>query len=136
MIRYMLDTSFCIDVMRNKNASLLHRFKANSNDMAISTVVLHELLYGAANGENPQRARSKVEEFCTAIAVLDFDDDAAAQSGDIRADLRKKGNMIGAYDLLIAGHARSLGLIVVTSNMGEFSRVEGLRCENWLTEEP
>ena len=66
---------------------------------------------------------------------MNFDGDAAIHAGEIRADLRKRGQMIGGYDLLIAGHARSLGLTVVTSNMGEFTRVDGLRCEDWLAEE-
>jgi tRNA(fMet)-specific endonuclease VapC len=134
MIRYMLDSSFCIDVMRDRTPALRERFKIESEHLAISTVAMYELFYGAANSDNPRIARRSVEEFAARIAVIDFDEDAAGHSGEIRADLRKKGQMIGAYDLLIAGHARSLGLIVVTSNMGEFTRVDGLRCEDWLAE--
>jgi tRNA(fMet)-specific endonuclease VapC len=132
MTRFMLDSSFCIDVMRSKHPALRDRFKSSENDKAISTIVLHELFYGAANGDNPAHARGKVEEFCLAVAVLPFDEDAASHSAEIRADLRRQGQMIGGYDVLIAGHARSLGLILVTSNMREFTRVPGLRCEDWL----
>lgn len=72
-----------------------------------------------------------VETFAARLEVLDFDDDAAAHAGEIRADLERQGSPIGSYDLLIAGHARSRGLVVVTGNLAEFRRVEGLRCEDW-----
>jgi tRNA(fMet)-specific endonuclease VapC len=134
MIRYMLDSSFCIDVMRDKTQSLRDKFKINSNQMAISTIVLHELYYGAANSPELDHARAKVEKFCAGVSVLDFDDSAAAHAGEIRSDLRRKGQTIGGYDTLIAGHARSLGLTVVTGNLKEFTRVDGLRCEDWLAE--
>lgn len=132
MIRYMLDSSFCIDVMRDKTPALRERFKAETGTMATSTIVLHELLYGAANSESPARARRKVMEFVARLDVFDFDDEAADHAGQIRARLRRQGQMIGAYDILIAAHARSLGLTVVTGNVREFSRVEGLRCDDWL----
>ena len=134
MIRYMLDSSFCIDVMRDKTETLREKFKINSSQIAISTIVLYELYFGAANNPEPDRALSNVEKFCTGVSVLDFDDNAAAHSGDIRADLRRKGQTIGGYDTLIAGHARSLGLTVVTGNLREFTRVDGLRCEDWLAD--
>jgi tRNA(fMet)-specific endonuclease VapC len=134
MIRYMLDSSFCIDVMRDKTQSLRDKFKISSNQMAISTIVLHELYYGAANGPDPDHARAKVEKFCMGVSVLEFDENAAAHAGEIRSDLRRKGKTIGGYDTLIAGHARSLGLTVVTGNLKEFTRVDGLRCEDWLAE--
>jgi tRNA(fMet)-specific endonuclease VapC len=134
MLRYMLDSSFCIDVMRGKQAALRDRLKSNRYALSVSTIVVHELLYGAANGSDPVKARSKTEEFFAAIAVMHFDENAAAHSGEIRAELRKQGQLIGAYDMLIAGHARSLGLTVVTSNMKDFTRVDGLRCEDWLAE--
>jgi tRNA(fMet)-specific endonuclease VapC len=133
-MRYMLDSSFCIDVMREKTPALRARFKNESGNMAISTVVLHELMYGAANADNPAAARARVREFAARVIVVDFDDEAADHAGDIRADLRRKGKTIGAYDSLIAAHARSIGAIVVTGNMREFSRVDGLRCEDWLIE--
>lgn len=134
MIRFMLDSSFCIDVMRNRNAVLLNRFKASNNQMAISTIVLHELCYGAANSNEAALARRKVEEFCAAVLVIDFDDKAADEAGKIRAYLRAKGQTIGGYDTLIAGHARSLGLTLITGNLREFSRVDGLHCQDWLAE--
>ena len=134
VIRYMLDSSFCIDVMRDRTPALRERFKVEAGTMALSTIALHELLYGAANVENSQRARQKVDEFAGRLAVVEFGEQAANHAGDIRATLRRAGQMIGSYDLLIAAHARSLGLVVVTGNVREFERVPGLRCENWLME--
>jgi tRNA(fMet)-specific endonuclease VapC len=92
---------------------------------------LYELLYGAAKSERPVENRHQVEAFASRLEVLDFDDDAAAHAGDIRADLERTGRPIGSYDVLIAGHARSRGLVVITGNLAEFRRVEGLRCEDW-----
>ena len=129
----MLDSSFCIDVMRDKAPAVRHRFKAEAGSMAISTIVLHELHYGAANSQNPRAALLKIDEFAAHILVIDFDTNAATHAGDIRADLKIKGQTIGAYDTLIAAHARSLGLKLITGNLREFSRVDGLRCEDWLT---
>jgi tRNA(fMet)-specific endonuclease VapC len=93
--------------------------------------VLTELLYGAAKSARPDANRREVESFAARLEVLPFDAQAAAHAGDIRATLERQGRSIGAYDVLIAGHARSRGLVVVTGNRGEFDRVEGLRCEDW-----
>jgi tRNA(fMet)-specific endonuclease VapC len=78
--------------------------------------------------------RNEVEKFAARLDVLPFDARAADHAADIRANLERRGQTIGAYDLLIAGHARSLGLVVVTGNLAEFQRVEGLRCEDWFGE--
>ena len=118
--------------MRDKTPTLRSRFKAERGNLAISTIVLYELLYGAENSQDPTVARAKVNEFAAAVEVAEFDRAAAAHSGEIRAELRKKGQLIGAYDLLIAGHARSLGLKLISGNLREFSRVDGLRCEDWF----
>nr|WP_306455782.1 PIN domain-containing protein [Sphingomonas melonis] len=91
-----------------------------------------ELLHGAAKSARPAENRRAVEGFAARLEVLAFDADAAAHAGDIRATLERQGRSIGSYDVLIAGHARSRGLIVVTANLGEFTRVDGLRCEDWL----
>ena len=94
--------------------------------------MLTELLHGAAKSARPIENRTEVERFANRLEVLPFDADAAAHAGDIRATLEREGRQIGGYDVLIAGHARSRGLIVVTGNLGEFDRVDGLRCEDWL----
>jgi len=133
MLRYMLDTNLCIRVLRDRPQSIRARFNAEADGLSISTIVLTELLHGAAKSARPVENRTEVERFTSRLAVLDFDDDAAAHAGEIRAVLEREGRPIGGYDVLIAGHARSRGLIVVTGNLGEFGRVDGLRSEDWLS---
>ena len=135
MLRYMLDTNLCIRVLRDRPASARRRFNENSEGLCISTVVLTELLHGAAKSARPVENRRAVEDFAARLDVRPFDEAAADHAADIRADLERKGAVIGAYDLLIAGHARSKGLAMITGNLGEFRRVEGLRCEDWLAED-
>ena len=130
----MLDTNLCIRVLRDRPQGLRVRFNAEADALCISTVVLAELLHGAGKSAKPVENRQEVERFAARLEVLAFDADAAAHAADIRVALERRGQTIGAYDLLIAGHARSRGLVVVTANLGEFSRVDGLRCEAWLAE--
>ncbi len=134
MLRYLLDTNLCIRVLRDRPAGLRARFNVEATGLCISDVVLYELLFGAEKSARPAENRTAVERFAARLGVLPFDSAAAAHAADIRAGLERRGASIGAYDLMIAGHARSRGLIVVTGNLGEFSRVEGLRSEDWLAE--
>ena len=131
MLKYLLDTNLCIRVLRDRPEGLREKFNAEASSLSISSVVLYELLYGAAKSARPAENRRAVEAFASRLDVLDFDAEAAAHAGEIRADLERQGTPIGGYDVLIAGHARSRGLIVITGNLGEFRRVEGLRCEDW-----
>jgi tRNA(fMet)-specific endonuclease VapC len=135
MLRYMLDTNVCIRVLRDRPQNLRERFNNEADGLCISTIILTELLHGAAKSDRPALNRTKVEQFAARLEVLTFGPEAADHAADIRADLERKGTPIGGYDILIAGHARSKGLVVVTGNLGEFSRVEGLRCEDWLSVE-
>jgi tRNA(fMet)-specific endonuclease VapC len=132
MLRYMLDTNLCIRVLRQRPAGLREGFNLEADSLCISTIVLSELLHGAAKSARPERNRLEVEGFAARLEVLPFDAAAADHAAEIRASLERMGRRIGGYDLLIAGHARSRGLVVVTGNLAEFSRVEGLRCEDWL----
>lgn len=132
MLRYMLDTNVCIRVLRDRPQNLRERFNSEADGLCISTIILTELLHGAAKSDQPSLNRTKVEQFAAHLEVLTFGHEAADHAAGIRADLERKGTPIGGYDVLIAGHARSKGLVVVTANLGEFSRVEGLRCEDWL----
>ena len=132
MLRYMLDTNLCIRVLRDRSQSIRARFNAEADGLSISTIVLTELLHRAAKSARPIENRTEVERFAARLEVLPFDVEAADHAGDIRATLEREGRPIGGYDVLIAGHARSRGLVVVTGNLGEFSRVDGLRCEDWL----
>jgi tRNA(fMet)-specific endonuclease VapC len=128
----MLDTNICIRVLRHRPASVRGRFNEEAGTLAISTITLMELLRGAAKSARPLANRTEVQSLAAHLAVLDFDQRAAAHAGDIHADLQRKGTLIGPYDILIAGHARSRGLVVITGNLGDFCRVDGLRCEDWL----
>ncbi len=134
MLRYMLDTNVCIRVLRDRPPSARPRFNAEAGGLCISAVTLAELLHGAAKSDRPAEKRHEVERLTARLDVLPFDDEAAGHFGDIRADLERQGRVIGPDDLMIAAHARSRGLAVVTGNLGEFSRVPGLRCEDWLDE--
>lgn len=132
MLRYMLDTNLCIRVLRDRPAALRERFNLEADALCMSTIVLTELLRGAAKSARPAHHRREVERFAARLEVLAFDVQAADHAADIWAALERQGLPIGGYDLLIAGHARSRGLMVVTGNLAEFRRVEGLRCEDWL----
>ncbi len=132
MLRYLLDTNLCIRVLRDRPQGLRARFNANAEALCLSDVVLYELLYGAERSNDPPRIRREVEHFSGRLTVLPFDSEAAAHTAEIRTELEGRGCVIGPYDLMIAGHARSRGLVVVTGNLGEFQRVQGLRCEDWL----
>ena len=131
MLRYALDTNFCIRVLRDRPRGLRERFNVQADALSLSDVVLYELLYGAERSADPPRIRREVTQFAARLAVLPFDSDAAAHAADIRAELEGRGCVIGPYDLMIAGHARSRGLVVVTSNLFEVQHVAGLSCEIW-----
>lgn len=128
----MLDTNLCIRVLRDRPPSLRDRFNTHADELCISSIVLTELLHGAAKSARPDQNRTAVNSFVARLDVLPFDAEAAGHAADVRAVFERAGLPIGGYDILIAGHARSRGLIVVTGNQREFQRVDGLRCEDWL----
>lgn len=132
MSGYMLDTDLCIRVLRDRTPELNDRFSLQGDALCISTITLTELLVGAAKLMRPDLHRQKVDWFAARVTVLPFDALAAEHAADVRAGLERIGQKIGPHDSLIAGHARSRGLIVVTGNVREFGRVDGLRCENWF----
>ena len=132
MARYMLDTDTCSYVMKRSSSPVLRRLEAVPvADVCMSVVTKFELLYGVE--VSPRRAQdaAALAAFLPYVEVLDLPDDAAHHYAEIRADLKKRGALIGANDLLIAAHARSLGLVLVTNNTAEFGRVKGLAIENW-----
>lgn len=132
MLRYLLDTNICIDVIKRRPESLLERFNENASHLAISAITLAELLHGAEKSSQPQRTLSVVEDFCSRLDVLDYGAKAAQHYGQIRSALERRGTPIGVNDLHIAAHARSEGLTLVSNNLREFERVEGLLYENWV----
>ena len=131
MLRYMLDTNIVIYTIKNKPEEIKKAFVAHYGQICISTVTLMELVYGAEKSANPRRNLNDIEGLVARLDVLPYDYGAAVHSGEIRAELARSGRPIGHYDLMIAGHARSLGHVLVTNNTGEFKRVDGLRLEDW-----
>lgn len=132
MLRYMLDTNICIYTIKNNPAIVREKFQQHQHHLCISSIVLSELLYGAEKSDTPTKSLALIESLAARLEVLDFDENAAAHSAEIRAELAKKGTPIGHYDVLIAGYARSRGLVLVSNNLREFERVGGLRLENWV----
>jgi tRNA(fMet)-specific endonuclease VapC len=132
VLRYMLDTNLCIRVLRDRPKRLRERFNAEAAALSVSSIVVYELVVGAETSPKAAETRREVERFLSRLDVLQFDETAAAHAAEIRAVLERRGSPIGPYDTLIAGHARSRGLVVVTGNLGAFTRVDGLRSEDWF----
>jgi tRNA(fMet)-specific endonuclease VapC len=132
MLKYMLDTNICIFTIKNKPQEVRKAFNLHHGQLCISTVTLMELVYGAEKSMSPGKNLIEVEGFTARLDVLSYGYEAAAHSGQIRAELAKSGKPIGPYDQMIAGHARSHGFILVTNNLREFERVPGLRVEDWV----
>ncbi|OAI13146.1 MULTISPECIES: type II toxin-antitoxin system tRNA(fMet)-specific endonuclease VapC [Methylomonas] len=132
MLKYLLDTNIVIYVIKRRPIEVLATFNRHHGRMAISAVTLAELIHGAEKSQFPERNLATVEDFCSRLQVLPYDDGAAMHYGGIRAALEKIGQPIGVNDLHIAAHARSHGLILVSNNLREFERVPGLLMENWL----
>ena len=131
MIKYMLDTNILIYTIRNRPKKVREAFKKHSDYLAMSTVTLGELIYGAEKSAQSVRNLADIEALAARMDVVPFDSQAAIHFGQVKAELAKSGKLIGPYDLMIAGHARSRGLILITNNLREFKRVPGLRVENW-----
>ena len=129
---YMLDTDTCAFLLRRSSDALLARIQVVPLVHQVMSVVTYaELLYGVQVSSKKKANQAAVDALARHLAVLDWPQDAAAHYAQIRADLKKRGAMIGANDLLIAAHARSLGAIVVTNNTKDFARVKGLAIDNW-----
>ncbi len=133
MLKYLLDTNIAIYVIKRRPIEALARFNQHVDQLALSTISQAELLHGAEKSERPSQNRRIVEDFCSRLTLLDYGQKAAAHYGDIRADLERRGLIIGVNDLHLAGHARSEGLVLVTNNLREFERVSGLQLENWIS---
>ena len=131
-MKYMMDTNICIYAIKNKSESVIRKILSqNPEDLCISVVTYAELMHGVEKSQAVEKNRIAMSLFLSAITVLDFDGEAAEAYGQIRAELERKGTPIDPMDLLIAGHARSQGLILVTNNTREFARGRGTRIENW-----
>jgi tRNA(fMet)-specific endonuclease VapC len=132
MLAYLLDTNIVIHVIKRRPLAVLDVFNRRSGRMCISSITLAELLHGVEKSDRLEHNLRQVEDFCSRLSVLDYGPKAAAHYGEIRARLERAGTPIGVNDLQIAAHARSEGLILVSNNLREFERIEGLRLENWI----
>ncbi len=135
-MNYMLDTNICIYIINNKPKTVLDRFLALDKNVRvfISAVSVAELFYGLEKSSSPKKEQNKLAliKFLSPLEIAPFDDRAAMEYGIVRAKLKKSGKLIGANNLLIAAHAISLGVTLVTNNTKEFKRVENLKLENWI----
>lgn len=131
-MKWMLDTNICIDLIRDRPASLLERVASHAvGDIGISVVTLAELEYGVSKSSRPAKNREALEQFASPLEVAPFERQTTAVYGRLRSALEKKGQSIGSLDLLIAAHAVSLDVRLITHNVREFARVQGLRIEDW-----
>ena len=131
-MRYMLDTNICIYVIKHKPEKVFRKIQTiYPEDVCISSVTYAELVHGVEKSTAVEKNRLALSMFLANMEIMGFDVEAADCYGKIRADLEKKGTPIGSLDMMIAGHAQSLGYTVVTNNLKEFSGVSALRIENW-----
>jgi tRNA(fMet)-specific endonuclease VapC len=132
-MEYLLDTNICIYIIKKKPSGVFEKFrKLAIGDVGISTITLAELQYGVEKSSDRIKNKEALEKFLTPLEIIDFGYEATIEYGKVRSDLEKKGTPIGPLDMLIASHALSLDVILVTNNVKEFNRVNGLRIENWV----
>jgi tRNA(fMet)-specific endonuclease VapC len=131
-MKLMLDTNICIYIIKQQPVTVLNRFlEYQIGDIGISSITLSELRYGVAKSTHQVKNSKALDEFIIPLEVVSFDEAAAHVYGDIRATLEKAGTPIGAMDMLIAAHAVSLGIPLVTNNTREFVRIPALNCIDW-----
>ena len=135
-MKYMLDTNICIYAIKHKPDIVIKKFLSHDpEEICISAITYAELMHGVEKSMAVEKNRVAMSLFLSPITILQFDERAAEEYGRIKAELEKKVTPIGPMDTLIAGHARSSGLILVTNNTREFSRVVGLAVEDWRLEQ-
>ena len=131
-MKVMLDTNICIYLIKQKPAAVLGRFEQYAlGEIGISSISVAELQFGVNNSQKQTQNQTALDLFLAPLEIMDFDAEAAQAYGRIRTHLKQQGTPIGAYDMLIAAHAQSLNVTLVTNNLREFSRVPNLRLENW-----
>lgn len=129
----MLDTNICIYIIKNRPQSVRKHFSTYSiGELCISSITVSELMYGTYKSEHTQKNLQALENFLLPFEIVDYDYSASIQYGKIRADLEKKGTVIGNMDMQIAGHALALDVVLVSNNLKEFKRVNHLRLDNWV----
>jgi tRNA(fMet)-specific endonuclease VapC len=132
-MKLMLDTNICIYIIKQQPVAVLKHFiEYQIGDIGISSITLSELRYGVAKSTHQEKNAKALDEFITPLEVVSFDEEAAHVYGEIRATLEKAGAPIGAMDMLIAAHAVSLGISLVTNNTREFARITSLNVIDWI----
>jgi tRNA(fMet)-specific endonuclease VapC len=131
-VKYLLDTNICIYLIKKKPAPVFEKFEQHRvGDIGLSAISYSELAYGVAHSSQPEQNELALQEFAAPLEILPYPLEAAAFYGPLRAELKKKGQLLGLLDMLIAAHALQLEAILVTNNTEEFSRISHLRTENW-----
>lgn len=131
-MRLMLDTNICVYIIKQKPSQVLAHFRSQQvGDIAVSSITVAELQYGVRKSQQQERNQAALEQFLLPLVVADFDQAAAVTYGKVRASLERRGRPLGPLDMLIAAHALSRKLVLVTNNVAEFDQVEGLAVENW-----
>ena len=131
---YLLDTNTCIYIINRRPPGVFERFRQHpAGTIAVSSITAAELHFGVTKSGSA-RNQAALDKFLLPLAMMPFDAAAASRYGLVRSDLERRGLPIGSLDTLIAAHALSLGAVLVTNNLREFERVEGLALDNWLTE--
>lgn len=130
-MKFLLDTDTCIAVMRGREGAVTKLSSLPPDDCRVSTVTVFELEVGVAKCREPQKEAVKVARFLASVHVLPLDTVSARRAGVLRAALEKKGHSIGPYDVLLAGQALAHGFKLISGNLAEFTRVEGLEVEGW-----
>jgi tRNA(fMet)-specific endonuclease VapC len=132
-MRYLLDTNICIYLIKIRPHQVLEKFNAYSvGEIGVSSITVAELQYGVRKSQHPVKNQQALRQFLLPLVIADFDEQAANAYGEVRAVLEAQGTPIGPLDTLIAAQAISLDVTLVTNNVREFSRVQGLRFENWV----
>lgn len=132
-MNYLLDTNVCIAVIRQRPVKVINKLTSQRpGDVGISTITVAELVHGVQKSNYPEQNMAALDQFLLPLEVADFDESTAVAYGQICADLEKKGMPIGSMDLLIAAHALSLDVVLITNNTREFGRVPNLKIEDWL----
>ena len=131
-MKYLIDTNICIYIMNKKPDDVIQKFKQiKIGEIGVSTITISDLQYGISKSRKRKKNEIRLNEFITPLEILPYDESAAKAYGDLRYELEKAGKPIGPLDLLIAAHAVSRNLIVVTNNDKEFKRIKKLKVENW-----
>jgi tRNA(fMet)-specific endonuclease VapC len=134
-MKYLLDTNICIYIINEKPKNVLRKFEKHPvSDFAISAITHAELQYGVAKSKNIDTNQNALNEFLLPLTILPFHGEKLMKCyGEIRALLELKGKIIGPLDMMIAAHALSLHLTIISNNIREFSRIQKLKCENWVS---